>query len=142
MENKPFRQELESWIRFGEQECVTRGDRLSVPTTTGNPSRQTHITVVSKRLELPCLYLIKTIRRTGWLEANRAYQRFVLVATKNMGVRNAMLNQPVEDADARLELTKALNLQGRPDLIVRFGSRGTVPSCPIVEAVLEQDVAA
>ena len=76
--------------------------------------------------------------RAHWVEAGRCYERFALQATA-VGIRNALVNQPVEVGAIRPLFAAALGLAGgRPDLVVRFG-RG--PSMPLsmrrpVEAVL------
>ena len=156
VENKDFRQELESWIRFGENECVDAGDGLSSP-TTGNPFVPRfigkHIFRATLRAGPENEKILRQINSSAgfavfvsekddaahWVEAGRAYQRFALEAT-NMGVRNAMLNQPVEEKEIRPEFAKALKIEGRPDLVVRFGKGG--PELPHslrrpVESVLE-----
>jgi hypothetical protein len=56
-----------------------------------------------------------------WIETGRCYERFALQATA-MGIRNALLNQPVEVASIRPQFAAALGLGNkRPDLVVRFG---------------------
>jgi hypothetical protein len=72
------------------------------------------------------------------VEVGRCYERFALQATA-LGIRNAFLNQPVEEAALRPEFAEALNLgAGRPDLVVRFGRGPEMPRSPRrpVEAVL------
>lgn len=55
------------------------------------------------------------------IESGRCYERFALQATA-LGIRNAMLNQPVEVASGRPELAHAFGLGDRqPDLVVRSG---------------------
>ena len=73
-----------------------------------------------------------------WIEVGRCYERFALQATA-LGLRNALLNQPVEVGAIRPQFASALGLGSRrPDMVVRFG-RG--PAMPLslrrpVEAVL------
>jgi hypothetical protein len=45
------------------------------------------------------------------------------------GIRNAFLNQPVEEASLRHDFARALGLEsGRPDLVVGFGRGSEIPS--------------
>jgi hypothetical protein len=62
-----------------------------------------------------------------WVETGRRYERFVLQATA-MGVRTAMLNQPVEVATLRPHFAAAIGIgKRRPDLVVRFGRGPEMP---------------
>jgi hypothetical protein len=62
-----------------------------------------------------------------WIEAGRCYERFALQATA-LGIRTAMVNQPVEVASVRAEFARALGItSGRPDLVVRFGYGPEMP---------------
>jgi hypothetical protein len=65
--------------------------------------------------------------RAHWVDVGRAYERFALQATA-LGIRNAILNQPVEVAAVRSPFASALGLTGqRPDLVERFGRGPTLP---------------
>ena len=65
--------------------------------------------------------------KAHWLEAGRCYERFALQATA-LGIRNSLLNQPVEVGSIRQQFASALNLgHWRPDLVVRFGRGPTMP---------------
>ena len=62
-----------------------------------------------------------------WIEAGRCYERFALQSTA-LGIRNAMINQPVQVAALRPQLATALGIGGdRPDLVVRFGRGPAMP---------------
>ena len=53
--------------------------------------------------------------KAHWVEVGRAYERFALQATV-LGIRNAILNQPMEVAAVRAPFAAALGLSGqRPD---------------------------
>jgi hypothetical protein len=57
----------------------------------------------------------------------RCYQRFALQATA-LGIRNAMLNQPVEVPAVRTALKAHLGLTSeQPDMVVRFGRAPLAP---------------
>jgi len=61
------------------------------------------------------------------VEVGRCYERFALQATA-LGVRSAMLNQPVEVSVLRPQLATVLGLGAqRPDLVVRFGRGPSLP---------------
>ena len=59
--------------------------------------------------------------KAHWVEVGRCYERFALQATA-LGIRNALLNQPVEVPSARTPFADAMGLgKMRPDLVVHFG---------------------
>lgn len=65
--------------------------------------------------------------RAHWVETGRSYERFALQATA-LGIRTAMIKQPVEVAAMRGEFSRALDLGShRPDLVVRFGYGTAMP---------------
>ncbi len=136
--NPAFVKELKSWIRFNNSEAEQKGDGLSV-STSGNPSLPRWL----GNLIFPLIFkaqpenekCTRQIRSSAgiavfvsdyadkahWVEVGRCYERFALQATA-LGIRNALLNQPVEEAGLRPDFAKALGLEtGRPDLVVRFG---------------------
>ena len=64
---------------------------------------------------------------THWADAGRCCERFALQATA-LGIRNAMLNQPVEVSALRAQFAAFLGVAGsRPDLAVRFGRAPRMP---------------
>ncbi len=145
MNNPAFMRELKSWIRFNDQEASRTGDGLS-GRTTGNPSIPRWIgNLFSKLLFRVKPENDKNIRyirssagiavfvsdvddKAHWVEAGRCYERFALQATA-LGIRNAFVNQPVEEASLRPAFATALGLgAGRPDLVVRFGRGEEMPS--------------
>jgi hypothetical protein len=145
MNNPVFMRELKSWIRFSDQEATRKGDGLS-GRTTGNPSIPRWIgNLFSKLLFRTQQENDKNIRyirssagiavfvsdvndKAHWVEAGRCYERFALQATA-LGIRNAFVNQPVEEASLRPAFARALGLgTGRPDLVVLFGRGEEMPS--------------
>ena len=63
-----------------------------------------------------------------WIEVGRCYERFALQSAA-LGIRNAMLNQPVEVSALRPQFASFLGIGGqRPDLVVRFGRGPKLPS--------------
>jgi nitroreductase len=65
----------------------------------------------------------------GWLTAGLGLQRLLLVAT-NEGYSTSYLNQPIEVADLRTELTKELSIDGYPQLLLRVGRGRPVSHSP------------
>ncbi len=145
MNNPAFMRELKSWIRFNDQEASRTGDGLS-GRTTGNPSIPRWLgNLFSKLLFQAKAENDKNIRyirssagiavfvsnvddKAHWVEAGRCYERFALQATA-LGIRNAFVNQPVEEASLRPAFARALGLgAGRPNLVVRFGHGEEMPS--------------
>ena len=142
--NPAFRQELKTWIRFNDGVAKRTGDGLS-GRTTGNPAAPSWLGKLLFKLILRVQpeneKVARHIRssagvavlvsdqndRAHWVEAGRCYERFALQATA-LGIRNAFVNQPVEEASLRPEFAKALGLgAGRPDLVVRFGRGPEMP---------------
>lgn len=142
--NPAFLKELISWIRFNDREAIQKGDGLS-GRTTGNPSIPRWLgNLLSKLLfraqpenEKNTRYIRSSAGiavfvsdvddKAHWVEAGRCYERFALQATA-LGIRNAFVNQPVEEASLRPNFARALGLKsGRPDLVVRFGRGAEMP---------------
>lgn len=73
------------------------------------------------------VFTAKHADKANWIEVGRAYERFALQAAA-LGIRNAMLNQPVEVAALRSAFADAVGVAGRrPDLVVRFGRGPKLP---------------
>lgn len=142
--NPAFRRELEAWIRFNDAEAVEKGDGLS-GRATGNPQAPRWLGKYLMRAMLrPRAENAKVARQVRssaglavfvsavddlahWVEAGRCYQRFALQATA-LGIRNAFVNQPVEEASVRPAFARSLGLAGgRPDLVVRVGRAPAMP---------------
>jgi hypothetical protein len=142
--NPAFVRELEHWIRFSDSEAIRTGDGLPAR-ATGNPpaprwlGRLLFRTFFRARPENDKyarqirssagigVFVSGMDDKVHWVEAGRCYERFALQATA-LGVRNAFLNQPVEESGLRPEFSKALGLSdGRPDLVVRFGRGREMP---------------
>lgn len=157
--NPNFLRELKAWIRFNDREATRTGDGLS-GRTTGNPSIPRWLANLLSQLlfraqpenEKTARYIRSSAGiavfvsdvddKAHWVEAGRCYERFALQATA-LNIRNAFVNQPVEEASLRPKFAKALGLgEGRPDLVVRFGRGPEMPRSRRrpVEAVLIETV--
>ena len=130
--------------RFADREAVEAGDGLSAR-VMGNPPtprwlgrwlfralfrEKTENAKVARQIRSSAgiaVFVSDVDDRAHWVEAGRCYQRFALQAT-TLGIRNAFVNQPVEEAGVRPAFAQALGLGGgRPDLVVRFGRGKVMP---------------
>ncbi len=153
--NPAFVSELESWIRFSDGEAIRTGDGLPAR-ATGSPPAPRWLGRILFRAFFRAkpendkyarhirssagiaLFVSNVDDKDHWVEAGRCYERFALQATA-LGIRNAFVNQPVEESGLRPEFTRAFGLgDGRPDLVVRFGRGKEMPRSlrRPVEAVL------
>ncbi|WP_445158430.1 Acg family FMN-binding oxidoreductase [Halomonas sp. E14] len=153
--NRAFREELEAWIRFGEREALEAGDGLFARAMGSPPTprwlgrwlfralfRQgAESAKVARQVRSSAgiaVFISESDDKAHWVEAGRCYQRFALQATA-LGICNAFINQPVEEASVRPAFAEALGIVGgRPDLVVRFGRGKAMPRSlrRPVEAVL------
>ncbi len=144
MNDPAFVEELKSWIRFGSVEAVKTGDGL-YSATSGNPSVPRWIgsplfgmffkpksenDKYAKHVRSSAgvaVFVSDASDKAHWVEAGRCYERFALQAAA-LGIRNAMINQPVEVSQLRPQFATAMGIgSGRPDLIVRFGRGPLMP---------------
>ena len=139
-----FVKELKAWIRFNGADAVrTRDGLFSV--SSGNPAIPTWLGglafgwVFTPKGENDkyarqirssagiAVFVGQAADKAHWVEVGRCYERFALQATV-LGIRNALLNQPVEVSSVRSPFASALGLAGqRPDLVVRFGRGPILP---------------
>lgn len=144
MADKAFVDELKAWLRFNGADAVRLGDGL-YSASSANPTApawlgsllfdlffttQAENDKYAKHLRSSAGVAVFVARRADkahWVEVGRAYERFALQATA-LGVRNAMVNQPVEVATLRPPFADFIGLSGlRPDLVVRFGRGPRLP---------------
>jgi hypothetical protein len=144
MKDPAFVEELKAWIRFSGDEAVRTGDGL-FSKTTGNPSVPRWLgsrlfgmlftpkgenDKYAKHLRSSsgvAVFISEANDKAHWIEAGRCYERFALQATA-LGIRNALVNQPVEVSALRPQFASFLGIGGsRPDLVVRFGRGPRMP---------------
>jgi hypothetical protein len=153
-----FMKELRSWIRFNEKHAVSLGDGLygkangnpSIPAFLGSaifnyivrPSSENN--KIAHQVESSAGFAIFVSEKDDpihWVQAGRCYERFALHGAV-MGIRNAMLNQPVEVAAMRPAFVESMGLKksSRVDLVVRFGKGPEVqaisPRRPLQDVVI------
>lgn len=155
MNDRAFVDELKKWIRFSGDEAVRTGDGLYAA-SSGNPTVPPWLGSLLFRLFFTpksendkyakhvrssaglAIFVSNNPGPAQWMEVGRCYQRFALQSAA-LGIRNAMLNQPVEVTALRPQFAAFLGAgTGRPDLVVRFGRGPKLPSSlrRPVEAVL------
>ncbi len=139
-----FIAELKSWIRFSDAEAVRTGDGL-FSRASGSPvlpswigqmlfssffNARTENEKYAKHIRSSAgvaIFVSEHNDKSHWIEVGRCYERFALQATA-LGIRNAMVNQPVEASEVRQQLASYLEIgTRRPDLVVRFGRGPTMP---------------
>jgi hypothetical protein len=145
MADAAFVKELKSWIRFNGPEAVHKRDGL-YSATTGSPNIPTWLgDLAFGWLFTPkgendkyarqirssagiAVFVGQFADKAHWVEVGRCYERFALQATA-LGIRNALVNQPVEVQAMRPQFGAAFGLTDqRPDLVVRFGRGPAMPS--------------
>jgi hypothetical protein len=144
MNDPAFVEELTAWIRFGADEAARTGDGLfagasgnpAMPRWLGSRMMGLFFTPKSENERYArqirnaagiAVFVSETSDKAHWVEAGRCYERFALQATA-LGIRNALVNQPVEVGSIRPQFASALGLGSqRPDMVVRFGRGPTMP---------------
>lgn len=143
--DRAFVEELKAWIRFSGSDAVRTGDGLysassgnpSVPSWLGSPLFDLFFTPKNENDKYAkhvrsssgiAVFVSETESPAQWIEVGRCYERFALQSAA-LGIRNAMLNQPVEVTALRPQFATFLGLGSRrPDLVVRFGRGPKMPS--------------
>lgn len=136
--------ELKTWIRFSADEAIRTRDRLftgasgnpAVPRWLGSPlfdllfTRRSENKKYARQVRSSsgiAIFVAPADDPAHWLEVGRCDERFALQAAA-LGLRNAMVNQPVEVPALRPQLASFLGVGGlRPDLVVRFGRGPALP---------------
>lgn len=140
-----FVAELKAWIRFNAGEAVRTGDGLYTA-SSGNPELPSWLGRLLFGLLLSAssendnyakqvrssagiaIFASETADKARWIEVGRCYERFALQSAA-LGIRNALLNQPLEVSALRPQFAAMLGLgTRRPDLIVRFGRGPRMPT--------------
>jgi nitroreductase len=144
MDDPKFVRELKAWLRFNPRRAMETGDGLFAA-SSGNPILPDWLgplmfDVAFKAARENEKYARQIASSAGiavfaaqendaehWVLAGRACQRFALQATA-LGIKSAFINQPVEVARFRPELTALIGLPGRrPDIVMRFGYGPALP---------------
>lgn len=144
MNDPVFMAELLKWFRFNDGDAIATGDGLSshpsgnaqIPRWLGNLAFKYAFTPKSENDKYAkfirssagiAVFVSDVSDRQHWVETGRSYERFALQATA-LGIRTAMVNQPVEVSSLRPDFARSLGLgHHRPDLVVRFGRGPEMP---------------
>ena len=152
MSHSAFRRELAHWMRashparddgmpgyaLGMSELQSVVGPLIVRTFDVGMSQAAKDDELSRGSALLALIVTETDDVTDWIAAGQALQRVLLTATA-AGLRASFLNQPIEISSMRLQLARALALQGDPQLLLRFGygpSSAPTPRRPVADTLL------
>jgi hypothetical protein len=144
LHDQAFVEELKKWIRFSGDEAVRTGDGLYAA-SSGNPALPTWLGSLlfglfftpksendkyAKHVRSSAgiaIFVSETPGPAQWVEVGRGYERFALQSAA-LGIRIAMLNQPVEVPRLRPQFAAFLGVgKRRPDLVVRFGRGPKLP---------------
>lgn len=140
---RAFLNELISWLRFNEKEALSTRDGLyskcsgnpSVPRWLGSwfvsrsrPVQQAESDVRKLRSSAGVVVITAAAEDVAsWVRVGRVYQRLALTMT-SLGIKSALLNQPIEVPEIRDQFQSALSLaEMRPQLLVRFGYADPMP---------------
>ena len=144
MDDAPFVAELLRWIRFNPEEAMASADGLfskcsgspALPTWIGDRFFKLFFTKSGEEKKYVAqlrssagvaVFVGDKADKDHWVRVGRSFQRFALQATA-LGIRHAMINQPVEVPSVRAEFAHWLGIgEGRPDLVVRFGHAPLMP---------------
>jgi hypothetical protein len=144
MNDPAFVRELRDWLRFSPSRAIDAGDGL-FSVCSGNPvapdviGRRLFGVFFTKKAENK-KYAVHIRSSAGiavfigdrddlehLIKVGRSFERFAHQATA-LGIRNAHINQPVEDPVLRTQFAAWLGQPGaRPDLVIRFGHAPAMP---------------
>lgn len=144
MDSPAFVDELKQWVRFNSSQALATGDGLfskcsgqrTIPTWIG---KRMFASVFQKNAENAkyaaqlrssagvAVFIGDKADKEHWINVGRSFQRFALQATA-LGIRYAMVNQPIEVPSVRADFASWLGMSGsRPDLVLRFGYAPPMP---------------
>lgn len=145
MADGTFMRELEQWIRFNPRSAMLSGDGLFsaasgnpvLPNALGRVAFQRFFNARSENDKYArqvdssagiAVFIGDREDKMHWIRVGQACQRFALTAT-NLGIKVAFVNQPVEVAHFRHELSGLVgdDARRRPDIVLRFGYGPTLP---------------
>lgn len=144
MDDPAFVQELQDWLRFTPDRAVEMGDGLFsacsgnpvVPDWSGSRMFRTFFTKDAENQKYAdhirssagvAVFVGDRDNPEHWIKVGRSFERFALQATA-LGIRNAHINQPIEDLTIRPEFAAWIGMPGsRPDLVIRFGRAPLMP---------------
>ncbi|WP_349322442.1 Acg family FMN-binding oxidoreductase [Asticcacaulis sp. MM231] len=144
LEDHAFMRELKSWISFNRREALARRDGLfsgcsgspEIPTWVGEAAFSLLFVEKSENDKYArqiasssgvAVFVGDKADPDHWTRVGRSVQRFALQATA-LGLKYAVINQPVEVPSIRAEFAKWLGIgAARPDFVLRFGYGQPMP---------------
>ena len=156
MQKEAFKAELKSWMRFNKKHQDQTLDGLSyavfgapnVPRWMAEPIMSMAINAKTQnkadREKIASashlvLFRARENSRREWVSLGRTLQRFLLTTTE-LGIVHAYLNQPNEEVEIALEMTRTLGLAGEyPTILLRigYGRQQAYSKCRAVKDVIE-----
>ncbi len=141
--DKPFVNELVSWLRFTKKDALESLDGLytrcsgnpEVPRWLGqmfvagtDPQQQADTDARKLRSSSGALVIAsKSEDKVGWVRTGQVYERLALKMT-SLNIQSALLNQPIEVTRFRSEFQSAIALdKSVPQLLLRFGYANAMP---------------
>lgn len=147
MNDKAFREELLSWMRFNGKQVKTTGDGLSykvfgnpaLPGMMAKPIVRQFLKPTSqnkddmKKIASSSHFVLFTTTHNTvkeWIELGQLLQRFCLTTTE-LGIASAYCNQPCEVVALASELQKTPPIdEDYPTVLLRIGYAATMPYSP------------
>lgn len=144
MDDPHFVDELRDWIRFNPAQALAFRDGLfskcsgnaAIPSWVGQRFFGMVFTKAAEDKKYAAqmrssagtaIFIGDKADKDHWVRVGRSFQKFALQATA-LGIRHAMVNQPVEAPTIRTEFASWLGIGSqRPDLVVRFGYAPPMP---------------
>ncbi|MBA4385509.1 MAG: hypothetical protein C0410_12295, partial [Anaerolinea sp.] len=141
--DKDFLDELIHWLRFNEKEAVSSMDGLYTK-CTGNPTvprwlgemfvsgtkPQSQADADAKKLRSSAgavVFATENDTPASWVRCGQVFERLSLQLT-NLGLKSALLNQPIEILELRGQFQSAMGLgENKPQLILRYGIADVLP---------------
>ncbi len=141
--NPAFVHELIEWLRFNKKEALAAMDGLysgcsgnpEVPGWLGRmfvagtkPQQQADLDTRKIRTSSAALVIASEAdTKSDWVRTGQVYERAALQSTA-LGIKSALLNQPIEVAELRGQFQSAVGLgKSLPQLLVRFGYADAMP---------------
>ncbi|MEO5865683.1 MAG: nitroreductase family protein [Sphingomonas sp.] len=144
MADQRFLHELKQWLRFNPRDALRTGDGLfsaasgspALPAWAGPLLFDTFVTASSENDRYAqqlrsssgvAVFVGTKADPENWVRVGQACQRFSLQATA-LGLKCAFINQPVEVAALRPDLSALVGARSRrPDIVMRFGRGAALP---------------
>ena len=143
MQDKAFKDELKSWMRFNKKQQNRTNNGLSyavfnapnIPALIAKPIMVSYLNAKTqnkgdiKKIQSASHLVLFTINQDNikeWINLGRVLQRLLLKATE-LGISNSYFNQPNEIRSLSVEMANALNICEIPAMLLRIGYGKKMP---------------